>query len=73
VGLHPNPCDGTFIITLPSAVTRAHVTIFDACGRIVLERQIATNEPITVNTTAGLYFVKIITPTSTSTEKLFIR
>ena len=61
MGLYPNPNNGTFTLTVPSAdASDANVVITDLIGRKVKEMAIQANQKIDINLgqqPAGIYFV----------------
>lgn len=61
--LRPNPTNGLVVLNLANGMQGRDITVFDATGRVVLERSIAnTSGPVTVDLGGqenGLYFVQV--------------
>jgi len=69
----PNPAHGFFDIYIPNEL--AELTLFDSRGKEVAAYTISSSEVVRIETedfAAGLYILKIVTPTTNSTSRLVI-
>ncbi len=72
IAIFPNPADNYFVV---AGAQNAKVTVYDAQGRNVLSHINASNvEQIDIsNLPAGVYLVKIVADSQTSTQRLIVR
>lgn len=59
IALYPNPNKGTFAITLPQHITNADIEVLSNLGQTIYQANIRNKETISLNTAAGIYFVKV--------------
>lgn len=72
ISIYPNPAITTLNITGITDVSNLH--IFDMNGRLVISKQIATSESISVGSLVpGIYFLKIISPAGVYEEKVIVK
>lgn len=72
--IYPNPAGRQFVIKLPEYSIRAEAVITDQLGKKVLSKPLVREETtINLDVANGIYFLNIITPEMSSTQKLVIR
>jgi hypothetical protein len=80
-GIHPNPSTGriTMKLNTPGGMSDATVSVYDASGRVVLEKQIGSSSSRTQDIKldipggAGQYFVRVQSQFGTSTRSVVVR
>ena len=75
VVVYPNPSEGTFTITMPTAITGpVHYIITDLLGQTVKEWNAAANQAqvIQLSVPAGIYLLNACTPNTRKTAKIVI-
>jgi hypothetical protein len=80
-GIHPNPSTGriTMKLNTPHGMSDAMVSVYDASGRVVLEKAIGSSSSRTHDVKldipggAGQYFVRVQSQFGTSTRSVVVR
>lgn len=80
-GIHPNPSTGkiTMKLSTPRGISDASVSVYDASGHVVLEKQLSSSRTTSQDVKleipggAGQYFIRVQTPESTSTRSVIVR
>jgi hypothetical protein len=80
VGIHPNPSTGkiTMKLNTPLGISEASVCVYDAAGRVVLEKSIAatksTSQDVKLDIPggAGQYFIRVQSAAGTSTRSVIV-
>ncbi|HEY9176341.1 MAG TPA: T9SS type A sorting domain-containing protein [Flavipsychrobacter sp.] len=75
VSVYPNPNNGTFTVSLSDLqLENAWVTLYDVTGRMVISRQIYTdNEVISVgNAAKGVYLLRVLTDSAVINKRIVI-
>ena len=78
--IHPNPSTGRMTMKLltPLGISDANVSVFDATGRVVLEKHIATAKSTSQDVRldipggAGQYFIRVRSAAGTSTRSVIV-
>jgi hypothetical protein len=75
ITIYPNPSRGNFIITLPDAIKKGLVEIYNAFGERIFSETVyltSTREINLGNVPAGMYFLKVSDGTTRYTQKIII-
>jgi hypothetical protein len=59
ISLYPNPVKGS--LTIDGLTNKTHAEVYDKCGKLLLTRQLNTNQIETGSLAEGLYFIKLTT------------
>ncbi|HET6245071.1 MAG: T9SS type A sorting domain-containing protein [Bacteroidetes bacterium] len=71
--IYPNPTNGNFTINLPSETTEADIVVYDATGKVALQKNILNDTSFDVDLShcsPGLFFVKVTSGDSVKTTKV---
>ncbi len=79
-GIHPNPSTGriTMKLNTPRGISDASVSVYDATGRVVIEKQISATKSISQDVkldipgSAGQYFIRVQSAAGTSTRSVIV-
>ncbi len=71
ITIYPNPSSGAITITTPQET--GEVFVYDTLGREVYKNNFQSGSPIIHNLPSGVYIVKVMTRTTTTTRKLIVR
>ncbi len=74
VMVYPNPSDGSFMISCENTLKDARLTIYDAAGKLVIDKQIRQfkNAPIQLDA-KGVYFLKLASEESISIKRIVVK
>lgn len=73
--LYPNPTSGLFNINIEGLNSDAKIFVCDAQGRIITSKSFNANNTISFDLSSypkGVYFIKVMTSKSTSSQKLIV-